>query len=143
MLLDGRGRYLAAMKGEESLKGKDDDRNAAAVVLCSGRGAFTGLRDFCNRLRYSFRLVLQGQISLSNDSDDALLSVNDRHAPDLMFLHQALTILDVFSFAASDRIQRHELLNRDTLRIQAVGDYRTAQVPVCDHPDELGMEPTL
>jgi hypothetical protein len=34
MLLDGRGRNLAAIKREESLKGKDDGRNAAAVVLC-------------------------------------------------------------------------------------------------------------
>jgi hypothetical protein len=93
MLLDGPGQYLAAMKREESLKGKDDGRNAAAVVLCLGHRGLDRLGNFCNCLRYSFRLVLQGQnIVIAHRSSRSLCAVA-RDKTEWIWAHPSLIFM--------------------------------------------------
>jgi hypothetical protein len=49
------------------------------------------------------RSVLQRYISLSDDSNYAILGIDHGDAPDLMFLHEALTFVHILSVAASNR----------------------------------------
>src|SRR5207244_10812719 len=76
--------------------------------LCSfglrSNGRPRRLRNLRDCLRYLLRLVLQRQVSLSDDSNHAIVAIHNRDAPDLVLLHGSLTLLDVFSITARDRL---------------------------------------
>src|SRR5207253_7421664 len=81
-------------------------------------------------------LIFQRQVSLGDNADAASFAIHNGDAADLMLLHKALAVLHILAVAAAHRIRGHELLDSGFARVEAVGDYRAAQVAVSDHADE-------
>lgn len=54
-----------------------------------------------------------------------------------MFLHRAFATVEVIAITARHRILPHILLNRRALRIETLGNDRTAEIAVGNYPGEL------
>ncbi len=80
---------------------------------------------------------MQGQVSLRDDADDTVIGVHDGNPPDLMLLHQSLTVFDILAIAARDWIQADEFFDGRSLGIQSVGDNRTAEIAIGNHANEF------
>ena len=95
----------------------------AAVIRISGCDRRPGsLRDFRNCLRKSCWLVLQRQIGLRDDADDAVFGIHNGNSPHLVLPHQALAGLDIFAITARERSQREEFFDWRGSRIHAFRD---------------------
>src|SRR4051812_9399184 len=95
------------------------------------------LRDFCDRLRDPFRFVVQCQIGLRDDANDAILRINDGDSSYLVLLHQTFASLDILTVTACERSQADKFFDFCCFWIQALRHDQAAQVPVRDHPDEF------
>src|SRR5262249_56524037 len=81
--------------------------------------------------------LLENQVSLGNDSDHGAVTIDDRNAPDFVFLHCAFAVLQIFTVAAGYGVGADEFFNRRALRIQAAGNDRATEIAVGDDADEL------
>jgi hypothetical protein len=54
-------------------------------------------------------LDMQGQISLGNDPHAATMFINHDNAPDLMLLHELLTVLDIVLWTTGKEMRTHTI----------------------------------
>jgi len=92
---------------------------------------------FGNRLGHLLGILFQGQICLGNDSYAPFFAIYNGNPPDLMFLHQLFTVVDVLSFPAGDRIKAEEAVDLGIRRIKAFRHDAATQVAIGDHTQQL------
>ena len=68
-------------------------------------------------------LSFECQIGLSDNSDNAVLGINDGNSPYLMLLHQAFTSFDIFAITTGDWGCPNEFVDLCGLGIHALCDY--------------------
>src|SRR4029450_7629447 len=95
-------------------------------------------RDFLHQFGSLFRLsAARCNIGLSDNSDDFVFAVDNRHPTGLAFFHGIEATLEIIVLAAGYRTASHHLFDSSVLRVATLCQHFQRQVPIGDHADQV------